>query len=84
MIRYVVLDLGQVLASPADLYSAPAKLLGVDPSALDERYWADRRAYDTGIDASGEGSIPGFLMSAPGPVGGADVATVMDVDAEAR
>ena len=40
--------------------------------------------YDTGIDASGEGSIPGFLMSAPGPVGGADVATVMDVDAEAR
>ena len=52
MIRYIVLDLGQVLASPADLYSAPAKLLGVDPSALDERYWADRRAYDTGIDAA--------------------------------
>jgi feruloyl esterase len=40
--------------------------------------------YDTGIDANGPGAIPGFLMSAPGPVGGADVATTMDVDAQAR
>jgi feruloyl esterase len=40
--------------------------------------------YDTGINASGPGAIPGFLLSAPGPVGPADVATSMDVDAEAR
>jgi feruloyl esterase len=40
--------------------------------------------YDTGIDANGPSAIPGFLMSAPGPVGGADVATTMDVDAQAR
>jgi feruloyl esterase len=40
--------------------------------------------YDTGIDASGPGTIPGILMAAPGPVGGAGVATSMDVDAEAR
>ena len=40
--------------------------------------------YDTGIDASGPGAIPGFLRVAPGPVGGPDVATSMDVDAEAR
>lgn len=40
--------------------------------------------YDTGIDANGPGAIPGFLMSAPGPVGGPDVATTMDVDAQVR
>lgn len=40
--------------------------------------------FDTGIAASGQGTIPGFLMSAPGPVGGPDVATTMDVDAQAR
>jgi feruloyl esterase len=40
--------------------------------------------YDTGIDASGPATIPGLLQSAPGPVGPPDVATSMDVDAEAR
>ncbi|MCC7463381.1 MAG: tannase/feruloyl esterase family alpha/beta hydrolase [Gammaproteobacteria bacterium] len=40
--------------------------------------------YDTGINASGPDAIPGFLMSAPGPVGGSDVATTLDVDAAAR
>ena len=40
--------------------------------------------YDTGVDASGAGTIPGLLVSAPGPVGGPDVATSMDVDVEAR
>lgn len=49
MIRYVVLDLGQVLASPADLYQAPAALAGASPDAVAAHYWTDRRAYDTGL-----------------------------------
>lgn len=48
MIRIVVFDLGQVLASPAELYRAPAALLGVEPVAYQAVYWTDRRAYDTG------------------------------------
>jgi putative hydrolase of the HAD superfamily len=48
VIRFVVLDLGQVLASPPDLYRAPADLLGVDPEAYEARYWLYRRAYDAG------------------------------------
>ena len=48
MIRFVVFDLGQVLASPPDIYHAPAELLGVDPDAYRELYWSHRRAYDTG------------------------------------
>ena len=48
MIRVVVFDLGQVLASPPGLYREPARLLGVDPAAFEAGYWADRRAYDTG------------------------------------
>ncbi len=48
MIRFVVLDLGQVLASPPELYRAPAALLGVDPAAYEAWYWTQRRAYDTG------------------------------------
>ena len=48
MIRFVVLDLGQVLSSPPDLYHAPAELLGVDPDAYRELYWSHRREYDTG------------------------------------
>lgn len=53
MIRFVVFDLGQVLASPADLYRAPAALLGVEPAAYQAVYWTDRRAYDTGGSADG-------------------------------
>jgi putative hydrolase of the HAD superfamily len=48
VIRFVVFDLGQVLASPPDIYHAPAELLGVDPDAYRELYWSHRRAYDTG------------------------------------
>jgi len=48
MIRFVVFDLGQVLASPPDIYHAPADLLGVDPDAYRELYWSHRRDYDTG------------------------------------
>lgn len=44
----MVLDLGQVLASPAELYRAPAALIGVDAAAYEARYWTHRRAYDTG------------------------------------
>lgn len=48
MIRIVVFDLGQVLASPAELYRAPAALLGVEPEAYEAVYWTGRRPYDTG------------------------------------
>jgi hypothetical protein len=40
--------------------------------------------YDTGIAADAPGTLPGLLRSAPGPVGGPVVGTVMDVDTEAR
>ena len=48
MIRAVVLDLGGVLASPPDIYSTPAALLGVEPDAYEAVYWRDRVAYDRG------------------------------------
>lgn len=48
MISCVVFDLGEVLSSPDTLYSEPARVLGVDPVAFEEAYWADRRAYDEG------------------------------------
>lgn len=48
MIRAVVFDLGQVLASGEGIFSEPARLLGVDPAAFEELYWTDRRAYDEG------------------------------------
>ena len=48
MIRCVVFDLGQVLSSPAGLYTEPARLLGVDPAAYEARYWIGRVPYDRG------------------------------------
>lgn len=40
--------------------------------------------YDTGINASGRGAIPGLLNGAPSPVGGPVTALEQDVAAEAR
>ncbi len=48
MLRAVVFDLGRVLSSPADIYSTPAALLGVEPDAFEAVYWRDRVAYDRG------------------------------------
>lgn len=48
MIRCVVFDLGQVLSSPATLYTEPAALIGVDPAAYEAEYWDGRVEYDTG------------------------------------
>lgn len=48
MMRAVVFDLGQVLSSPANLFTEPAALLGVDPAEFEAAYWTDRRAYDRG------------------------------------
>ncbi len=39
----IVLDLGGVLAWPADLYTGPAALLGVDPAAYEAAYWGPHR-----------------------------------------
>lgn len=58
MIRAVVFDLGQVLASPPDIHSHPAGLLGVPTAAFAERYWDGRRDYDEGgTDAAYWGPI---------------------------
>lgn len=48
MIRAVVFDLGQVLASPPDIHSHPAGLLGVTTDDFAAGYWDGRRAYDEG------------------------------------
>ena len=48
MIRAVVFDLGGVLASGEGMIDEPARLLGVDPAAFEELYWAGRAAYDAG------------------------------------
>ncbi len=48
VIRCVVFDFGQVLSSPAALYTAPAARLGVDPAAFEAAYWTGRVAYDRG------------------------------------
>ena len=48
MIRAVVFDLGQVLASGEGVITEPARLLGVDPADFEELYWARRRAHDEG------------------------------------
>ncbi len=48
MIRAVVFDLGQVLASPPDIHSHPAGLLGVAADDFAAGYWDGRRAYDEG------------------------------------
>lgn len=48
MIRAVVFDLGGVLASGEGVIDEPARLLGVDPAAFEELYWAGRAAYDAG------------------------------------
>jgi putative hydrolase of the HAD superfamily len=48
VIRCVVFDLGQVLSSPAGLYTEPAALLGVEASAFEALYWRNRVAYDAG------------------------------------
>ena len=48
MIRAVVFDFGQVLATGAEIFSGPAKLLGVDEDAFAALYWEGRRDYDEG------------------------------------
>ncbi|MFT3835178.1 MAG: HAD family phosphatase [Micropruina sp.] len=48
MIRAVVFDLGQVLASPPDIHSHPAGLLGVSTDDFAAGYWQGRREYDEG------------------------------------
>lgn len=58
MIRAVVFDLGQVLASGDGVLSEPARLLGVDEDAFAALYWRDREAYDAGAsDAAYWGPI---------------------------
>lgn len=68
MIRAVVFDLGQVLASPPNLYSEPARLLGVDADAFEAAYWDGRRAYDEGgTDEAYWGPILRKLGKTPSP-----------------
>ena len=48
MIQAVVFDLGEVLSSPATLFSEPASRLGVPADAYERLYWEGRLAYDLG------------------------------------
>jgi putative hydrolase of the HAD superfamily len=48
MIGFVAFDLGKVLASPPDLFSAPAEYLGVPPHEFEALYRFGRAAYDGG------------------------------------
>lgn len=48
MIRCVAFDYGQVLSSPATIFSEPARRLGVSPADYEAAYWVGRRAYDEG------------------------------------
>lgn len=48
VIRCVAFDFGQVLSSPAELYTVPARRLGVDPAAYEAAYWTGRVEYDSG------------------------------------
>lgn len=48
MIRAVVFDFGQVLASGDGVTREPARLLGVDPDAFAAEYWKGRLDYDRG------------------------------------
>ncbi len=48
VIRFVAFDLGKVLASPPDLYAAPAAYLGVPSEVFEGLYWNGRKAYDQG------------------------------------
>jgi putative hydrolase of the HAD superfamily len=44
----VILDLGEVLATPTDLYASLAARLPQRPAAVETAYWAHRDAYDRG------------------------------------
>jgi putative hydrolase of the HAD superfamily len=48
VIRFVAFDLGKVLASPPDLFSAPAQYLGVSAPDYEQLYRTGRAAYDGG------------------------------------
>lgn len=48
MIQSVVFDFGQVLASPANLFTEPASRLRIDPADFEAAYWQGRREYDAG------------------------------------
>ncbi|MDQ7991849.1 MAG: HAD-IA family hydrolase [Propionicimonas sp.] len=63
MVRVVALDLGGVLSWPAELYTAPAALLGVDPDAYEAAYWTQRRELDIGLPP---GEYYGRLLAAVG------------------
>lgn len=66
MIRAVVFDLGQVLASPPDIHSHPAGLLGVATDDFAAGYWTGRQAYDEGgSDADYWGPLLSGLGLAP-------------------
>lgn len=52
MIKAVVFDLGEVLASPPSLWSTLAMRIGTTEDQLDTLYWNDRDAYDAGASAT--------------------------------
>ena len=71
MIRAVVFDLGDVLASPPDLLPRLAQRIGCDVDELRSNYWNDRAEYDGGASAL---SYWGPLLEALGREADADLA----------
>ena len=63
MIRAVAFDFGHVLASGETIFTDPARLLGVDPAAIEALYWQGRVAYDEGAS---EGAYWGPILAALG------------------
>lgn len=71
MIRAVVFDLGEVLASPPSLLETIAERIGVTPEAAGARYWVGRAEYDAGasdedywgafLDGVGVAAAPGLI-----------------------
>ena len=51
MIKAVVFDLGEVLASPPSLLPKLAEYMGTTADRLAAHYWTDRPAYDAGVSA---------------------------------
>ncbi len=79
MIRAVIFDLGEVLASPPSLLPQLAERIGTTADRLAEHYWSGRRAYDAG------GSVEQYwgplVASAGGRVDDTDLTGLAMLDA---
>lgn len=80
MIRCVVFDFGQVLASPPGLFEVLAGRIGAKPAEFEQAYWIGRRAYDAGGPAADYWGC--LLRTLQRPVEPATVDLLTELDAE--